>query len=187
MISRHICGVVLSGGKSSRMGKDKGLILYRGKPLVSYILTVLSMHADAVYISTDNNEYRIFGYPLIADQIPGIGPIGGIYSSFKQVSADGYIFSACDIPELAQDIILQMIKASEKVDIVFLKPSSGKPQPLPLFLGQKTFPLIQQMVDEQKYKLQDIITEAIQIGGFKLNQISLSEELKNINSPSDLD
>ena len=187
MIETKTCGVVLSGGKSTRMGKDKGLTLYRGRPLISHVLSLLSGKVDSICISTGNAEYRIFGYPLIKDVIPDIGPMGGIYSALKQVPADGYLFTACDIPELTAGVITQMLNVSQTADIVFLKTESGMPQPLPLYLGLKVLSLIQIMVSGQKYKLQDIITEATHNPEFKLAYVLLADELKNINSPKDLE
>ncbi|HPG34509.1 MAG TPA: molybdenum cofactor guanylyltransferase, partial [Lentimicrobium sp.] len=73
----QITGIVLAGGKSTRMGTDKGLMIFQGKPLVMYSIDLLSMFCGRILISSNNPEYAKFGYEIIADELPGAGPMAG--------------------------------------------------------------------------------------------------------------
>lgn len=65
-----IVGIVLSGGKSRRMGQEKGLVKYRGKALIEYAIETLKPLCHELVISTANNDYAYFGLPMIAEEIP---------------------------------------------------------------------------------------------------------------------
>ena len=75
--------VVLAGGKSSRMGQDKALILFNEKPLLLHIANILQEVNSKVYISGKKGAYNSFLYPQIADVYPEKGPLGGIYSALE--------------------------------------------------------------------------------------------------------
>ena len=180
-------GVVLSGGKSTRMGKDKGLVMYRNAPLISHALKILSSQLSEVLISTNNTEYSIFNYPLIADIIPEIGPLGGIFSAMDKLNSDGYLFMACDIPEFGSDILGQMLDSAEQADVVFLEIATGNPQPLPVYLGAGTYYLMKKMIGRHDYKLQNIFSYAKEDPDLKVKTVMLDQELRNINKPTDLE
>ena len=73
-------GIILAGGKSERMGTDKGMVKFRNKFLVEYPLEALKPSCPTILISSNNDDYRIFGYPIIQDLVSDTGPMGGIYS-----------------------------------------------------------------------------------------------------------
>ena len=79
-----LTGAILSGGESSRMGTDKGLIRYKDKYLVEYGIEILKQLCKQVYIGTKNIKYEIFNLPLLPDEYPNLGPIGGIYTALKK-------------------------------------------------------------------------------------------------------
>jgi molybdenum cofactor guanylyltransferase len=100
-----LTGIVLAGGKSSRMGTDKGLLDYKGKKLVEYSFDLLSNYCNALIISTNNPEYRQFGITTVTDEFPEKGPAGGIFSALKKSSTDWNLVLACDMPFLNRRII----------------------------------------------------------------------------------
>ncbi len=79
-----VTAIILAGGKSSRMGADKGMQKLFGKPLVSYAIGELYGLCDDIIIRSSSAEYAGFGYKLVADEFPGIGPMGGVYSALRQ-------------------------------------------------------------------------------------------------------
>jgi molybdopterin-guanine dinucleotide biosynthesis protein A len=68
--------IILAGGKSSRMGQDKGLSFYRGRRMVEFVVEACKKLTSDIFISTNNPEYRFLGYELIEDNFKEIGPIG---------------------------------------------------------------------------------------------------------------
>ena len=101
----HITGIVLAGGKSSRMGTDKGLLVYKGKKLVEYSIDLLKGYCNDLIISTNNPEYGQFGIPVHADEFPGKGPAGGLFSAMKGSSGDWNLVLACDMPFLNRPLL----------------------------------------------------------------------------------
>jgi len=83
MNNSGITGIILAGGKSSRMGKDKGWVLFRKKPLIDYAVELLGGICQSIVISANNSAYDKLGLPVYHDIIPDSGPMGGIYTCLK--------------------------------------------------------------------------------------------------------
>jgi molybdopterin-guanine dinucleotide biosynthesis protein A len=89
---------ILAGGRSSRMGTDKGLIQLGNKKVIEYILeTCLNISTD-IFIVTSNTNYQQFKFPLIQDQIIDAGPAGGIDTILQHTSAEYNLVISCDMP-----------------------------------------------------------------------------------------
>ena len=97
-----VTGVVLAGGLARRMGgKDKGLVLFKGQPLIKYALQAMEKVASEVVINANRNQaqYQNFGYPVIADQTDQFdGPLAGILSVMMQSDANVLLVMPCDSP-----------------------------------------------------------------------------------------
>ena len=82
MISKdNITGIILAGGRGSRLGFDKGLLLDNGITLIERAINVLSGHCNKLIISSNNLEYNKFGIERVPDILEKNGPMMGIYSS----------------------------------------------------------------------------------------------------------
>jgi molybdenum cofactor guanylyltransferase len=101
----HLTGIVLAGGKSSRMGTDKGLLDYKGKKLVEYLIDLLSGYCNELILSTNNPEYKQFGITTVADEFQEKGPAGGIFSALMKSSTEWNLLLACDMPFLNRQFI----------------------------------------------------------------------------------
>ncbi len=73
-------GIILAGGKSSRMGEDKGLVLLNGKPMIQYVIEALKGVVSDIIIISNNASYNKFGIPVYPDIIKDKGPVGGIFT-----------------------------------------------------------------------------------------------------------
>lgn len=76
-IQKKITGFVLAGGRSSRMGEDKGLMRLAGKPLVMHLVEQLQPCVDELVLIANHPEYMQFGYRVVEDMVAEIGPMGG--------------------------------------------------------------------------------------------------------------
>jgi len=104
----QITGVVLAGGRSTRMGgADKGLIEVAGRPMAAHVLDALRPQVAALLISANRNPgaYRRLGAEVVEDRIGGFaGPLAGIASAME-AAATGYLLVApCDSPLVAADL-----------------------------------------------------------------------------------
>jgi molybdopterin-guanine dinucleotide biosynthesis protein A len=130
-----IFGLVLAGGKSSRMGTDKSLMDWHGRPQRFYLAEMLSTFCEQVYISCrqdQKDEIHSAGYNIIADAYENKGPYGAILSAFKFRNDVAWLIIACDLPLLKQNTIAELIdeRDPQKVATTFRSPFDGLPEPL---------------------------------------------------------
>ena len=105
-----IAGVVLAGGRSSRMGQNKALLAYQGKPLIEHMIDVLRKSGiEKIFISGD-----VDGYDCLRDQAPFIGPAEAIKSIIKRLSGyAGFLFVPVDMPLLKPDMLHLLLQQKE--------------------------------------------------------------------------
>ncbi|TFE67397.1 molybdenum cofactor guanylyltransferase MobA [Methylacidiphilum caldifontis] len=97
----NIDGVVLCGGKATRMGGiEKGLLDFKGKPLFVYSAEKLSPRVNTLWISANRSleKYGCYGWPVVKDSMENCGPLGGIYTVLKQMNASFLLTVPCDCP-----------------------------------------------------------------------------------------
>jgi molybdenum cofactor guanylyltransferase len=105
-------GLVLTGGKSSRMGTDKAWINYHGMPQWQYAAQMLHQAGiDRVYISCrPEQEAQFAPFPCIPDQVSEIGPMAGIAAAFAFQPEAAWFVLACDLPALDAHAIAYLIE-----------------------------------------------------------------------------
>lgn len=115
--NNDICGCIIAGGKSRRFRQDKGLYVYRGKPMIEHVYAAMKNEMSDILISGDDaSKYSFLGLESVPDIIPGRGPIVGIYSALMRCRKK--IFAvACDMPFLDSGLIRHMISASDGHDV----------------------------------------------------------------------
>jgi molybdenum cofactor guanylyltransferase len=110
-----ITGVILAGGQARRMGgRDKGLVAFRGRPLVAWVIAALEPQVARLTINANRNQetYESFGHPVIADRIEGFqGPLAGFASAMGAVGTPWIATVPCDGPFLAPDLVKHLCAA----------------------------------------------------------------------------
>jgi len=103
-----ITGLVLAGGRGSRMGHvDKGLQLFRGYPMVMHVLMRLAPQVGPMLVNANQNlaVYEALGYPVVADQIANFaGPLAGLHAGLGAVDTPFLLCVPCDTPFLPGDL-----------------------------------------------------------------------------------
>jgi molybdopterin-guanine dinucleotide biosynthesis protein A len=137
-------GLVLAGGKSERMGKDKGLIEYHGIPQRDYVYQLLEKFTENTFMSCRPEQQHEFGqdYKVLPDSISGLGPFGAIVSAFREHPNHAWLIVACDVPLIDQDAILQLVEERNpsKVATAFLNKETSFPDPLVTIWEPKAYP-----------------------------------------------
>ncbi len=125
-------GYVLVGGRSSRMGRDKALLPFRGGPLVESIAREVEAAAESAVLVGDAARYGDLGRAVIPDLHPGEGPLGGILTALQHTSADWNLIVACDMPAVSGVFLGSLFDAAEKLglDVIIPAGPSGLPEPL---------------------------------------------------------
>jgi molybdopterin-guanine dinucleotide biosynthesis protein A len=109
---------ILAGGKSRRMGSDKGLVNFKGEPMISHILRVLDKLNMPTSIISGNKDYIKFGKPVHQDVIPEKGPLGGLYTALEFSSAPMLILLACDMPSINSESLKRLIALATSCKMV---------------------------------------------------------------------
>ena len=118
-----VAGVILAGGRARRMNnQDKGLVMFRGRPLISYALAALVPVVDGVFINANRNidQYRQFGCPVISDQTDSFdGPLAGVLTAMIHADADILLVLPCDSPLIKTEHLQKLIstRAENNTDV----------------------------------------------------------------------
>lgn len=115
---RAVLGLILAGGKSTRMGVDKAFVLLEGRPLIAHAIERLAPQVDVLTISANGDARRFarFGLPVLADAAPdsGAGPLAGVAASLVYAEREGWDLVAtapCDAPFAPADFVLRLAEA----------------------------------------------------------------------------
>lgn len=147
---------ILAGGKSSRMGTDKGLVKIAGKPMIQHILETLSSLNKKITIIAHDSDYEQFGLPVIHDRIPDKGPLGGLYTALKTSTSERILLVSCDMPFITLKTVLKFISQPITCPIVVAE-LEGRILPFPGIYSVDLLSKIQLTIQENKLKFQQFI------------------------------
>ncbi|NNJ88697.1 MAG: NTP transferase domain-containing protein [Eudoraea sp.] len=127
-------GLILSGGKSSRMGTDKALINYHGKPQQELLFDLAREFCDHTFISLREEQRDDLPekYEVIVDQNEYRGPLNGILSAHKTYPKAAWLVIACDLPLIDRETIQLLVNGRNpnKDATALATRASGLPEPL---------------------------------------------------------
>jgi molybdopterin-guanine dinucleotide biosynthesis protein A len=113
--TRDITGVILAGGRGSRLGGvDKGLVPLHGRPLIEYAIDALRPQVGSLLISANRNRdvYASYGYPVIADVMGDYdGPLAGMLSAMRAAGTAYILTTPCDAPSIPADLARRLANA----------------------------------------------------------------------------
>lgn len=155
-----ITGIVLAGGKSRRMGVDKGLMLYWGRPLIQYSLDLLNNFCSRILISSNNPEYQSLGYEVITDKVTGAGPMAGIASCIELSKSAINIVLSCDMPLIEPVILHTLLKHIEGNTFVVPLDHLGRAEPLCAVYHLDSLPLMKQLIESNTFRMTGLYLKA---------------------------
>ena len=134
-MSAPLFGLVLTGGHSRRMQRVKATLEYAGLSQLARAVALLEPLIERCFVSTrpdQHSDAQRAAYPCIVDQLPGIGPIGGIHAALHAHPHAAWLVLACDLPFLDAATLQQLIASREpqRVATAFRSSFDGKPEPL---------------------------------------------------------
>ncbi|MBK8340675.1 MAG: molybdenum cofactor guanylyltransferase [Flavobacteriales bacterium] len=113
MHDRGWTGVVLAGGQSSRMGRDKALIEIDGTTLLDRAIELLRPHAREILVVGDPAKYDVLHASVLPDDRPGQGPLGGIVTALRRARYVRLLVLAVDLPNLDDRLLIALKRALE--------------------------------------------------------------------------
>lgn len=127
-------GLVLAGGKSTRMGKDKGQISYHGIPQSTYLYNLLKNICDNTFLSIREDQQNQYDdtFNVIVDQNLFRGPFNGLSSAHKLDPKAAWLVVACDLPLIDENSLELLVRQrdSEKTATSFATEKTRLPEPL---------------------------------------------------------
>ncbi len=178
-------GLILSGGKSVRMGRDKGAIQWHGKEQRYYMADLLKQFCADVYISCrQDQELQIPDtYQMLKDSFTGLGPLGAILSAFQYQPENTWLVVACDLPLVDKETITFLIenRNAASVATTYQSPFDGLPEPLITIWEPKSFPILLSY-KEQGYRCP---RKVLINSDITLLQPPNTNALLNVNTPED--
>ena len=154
-----VTALILAGGKASRFnGKDKGLLLFKQRPMITHVIDALQPQVHTIVISANRNidQYQPFGYPVLQDEQTDMqqlqGPLAGILQGLRQCTTPWLLLSPCDTPFIAPDYCQQMRQAATP-DTLVVASSQGKLQPLFALIPVAFAPALASALEQRIYKV----------------------------------
>ena len=147
---------IQAGGRSSRMGEDKALKPFLGRPLIQRVVDRLSPIADEVIVTTNRPEdYAFLGLRLLPDLKPDRGALGGLYTAVASASQPLVAVVACDMPFASASLIeaaaQRMVR--EETDVVIAKMEEGYEPFHALYRRETCLPAIEAAIQADQWKV----------------------------------
>ena len=144
--------VVLAGGKSSRMGRPKSLLLFDGKPLIVHLAHVLErMFTETVVVAAPGQELPSLPAILVRDEVPYQGPVGGIYYGLRAASGKSCFVTSCDVAFLNPSLIFHLLSQISGYDVV-VPYWQERFQPLHAVYRSSVLPLLKEQLDRNELR-----------------------------------
>jgi molybdopterin-guanine dinucleotide biosynthesis protein A len=181
----RLFGLVLAGGMSQRMGMDKGLIVYHGRPQREYLYEMVSKHTEKTYMSCRQDQVSDLKehFEVLPDTVEGLGPFGALFSAFREYPDAAWLVAACDLPLLDHDVLsdLSNRRNASKMATAFHNPETGFPEPLITIWEPKAYPVLLHFLSLGYSCPRKVLINS----DIEILQTSKPEALKNVNSPTE--
>ena len=177
-------GIILAGGKSQRMGTDKGLLPLKGKPFISHIYEAMKpIIGDNIVVVSSNVDYDALGYTRIEDLIADKGPVGGLYTALKQSKTKFNLVLSVDVPLVSTELLQWLVDKHEDSFMLTQVQVEEKASPLIGVYDRSMRILLGEHLAGNQLKLRGVINE--------VNHQTLtvpekwSAQVQNINTEED--
>jgi molybdopterin-guanine dinucleotide biosynthesis protein A len=133
MSDPHVGAIILTGGRSTRLGRDKASALLLGRPLIQHVMDrVTAIAHEVVVVRATGQQLPSMECPMplriVDDAYEAAGPLAGLYTGLKASNCDRALAVACDMPLLCEALLLELARRSAGYDVVM--PMLDRPQPL---------------------------------------------------------
>jgi molybdopterin-guanine dinucleotide biosynthesis protein A len=144
--------IVLTGGKSSRMGRPKALLPFEGEPLIAHVVRKLKgRFSEAIIVAAPDQELPVMPAVLARDEVAYQGPVSGIYHGLKASSRELCFVTSCDAPFLNLALISHLV--SQIVDYDVVVPFwEDRYQPLHAVYRRSVVPLLREQLDRNELR-----------------------------------
>lgn len=157
-MNTEIDAVVFAGGKSSRMGRDKGTMLLNGKPMITYVLNTLQALKLPINILANTDLYHGFFCPIWRDLIQNCGPMGGLYTAMHASKARWLLCLSCDTPFVSAAVLQRLIDSAQP-DTISVAAEGDALHPLCALYPRSLLPMVKTALDSSTLKMKEFIQQ----------------------------
>lgn len=180
-------GLVLVGGKSQRMGKDKGVLDFHGKPQRLHMAGLLSKFCETTYLSCrpDQVDEMAGDYPALPDSFLGLGPMGAILSAFRQKPGSAWLVVACDLPLLDHATLEFLVKNRNvsETATTFRSPVTNFPEPLVAIWEPRAYSVVLNFLSQGYSCPRKVLINS----PIEQLEVPSANALRNVNTPKELE
>ncbi len=182
----NISAIILAGGKSSRMGSDKGLVEFSRKKMIEHVLGNVKSVINEILIVSNNHEYKSFGCPVFEDINKNCGPLGGIHAGLSYSKTEWNLIVGCDMPFITPEFISFLISNISTADAV-IPVHNGNNEPLCGLYHKSSLTKLESLLLKQELKMQNVL-KILETKFIEVPDDIFDADLifKNINSPEDV-
>ena len=150
-----ITGIILAGGKSTRMGANKSFLKIGEQTIVERIADLMkSVFAEVIIISNTPDDYKFLNLPVYEDVYKGKGPIGGIHSGLKNSYTEKNLFISCDVPLMNKETIEYIVNYETEMSIKVCR-TKGFIQPLPGMYDRRLLDTLEKILSSENAEGKD--------------------------------
>jgi len=159
MLKPRAGAIVLAGGDSRRMGRDKSLLTIEGRPMIERIVRGLERLFDEILIGANpSQDFRFLGREVVPDLEPGQGPLMGLASCLRRARFDLNFVTACDLPDIPLGFAARLAAAAEGRDMVIPVEADGLFEPLFAVYRKSVADPAMEILAEGKRSLLELLT-----------------------------
>ena len=183
----EINGLVLAGGKSQRMGFDKGVVNWHGKEQRYHMAYMLKPFCREVFIScrADQKNEINSNYSSLADTFTDLGPYGAILSAFREKPDSAWLVIACDLPLMDENALQYLIdnRNPSSIATAYQSPANEFPEPLITIWEPKSYPVLLSFLAQGYSCPRKVLINS----DVTLLNASNPDVLTNVNTPGELE
>ena len=188
MAAKPVFGLILAGGQSRRMGRDKALLVRDGRSQLAHMAAVLDEVVDRVFVSARDDQTsdpERSRYELIVDRYENIGPIAGILSAMEEHPQADWLVLACDLPNIDTATLQFLLqnRSEQQPFTAFRSTHDDLPEPLCAVYNAGSDVLIREFIEDGMVCPRKIL---IRSDTLLLEQPN-PQSLDNVNTPDDLE
>ncbi len=151
----NVTGIILAGGKSTRMGVNKAFLKIGGCTIIEEIFSKFkNIFSRVIIIANEIERFNFLGAQITPDIIPSKGPLGGIYTGLIKSSSFHNFVTACDMPFLDQDVVEHVLEQSNGYDVV-VPEYKGRLEPLRAVYSKNCIIPIENQLRQNNLKITD--------------------------------
>jgi molybdenum cofactor guanylyltransferase len=149
--------IILSGGKSSRMGTNKALLKLNEKTTIERMVDILKIYFDDIILVTNDMEsYQFLGVKMVSDHYPGKGPLAGFHAGLMASDYDVNFITACDMPFISGELAATLVNMIDHHDAL-VPVINGKMHTLCAVFQKKSVAKIEECIENGRLPIKHLL------------------------------